>query len=84
MTMSTLICNYHRNIDHSDADLQPALANIRMDMNGMRDNFEDAVSHMLPVDPYTKNKKHSGKTVQIADAHALQNKSNSKTGVALA
>ena len=54
-----------------------------MDMNGMRDNFKDAVSHMLPVDPYTKSKKQSGKSVTIADAHALQNKSNSKTGVDL-
>ena len=55
------------NIDHNDADLlHAALANIRMDMNGMHNNFEGAVSHMLPVDPYTKSKKQSGKSVIIA------------------
>ena len=57
ITYGAYLCWLFIGYDHNDVDLRAALANIRMDMNGMRDNFEDAVSHMLPVDPYTKSKK---------------------------
>ena len=42
-------------IENSDAALQAAVANIRQSSNGMRDDFEKAVTVLLPVDPFTKN-----------------------------
>lgn len=51
----------------------------------MRDDFEAAVAHMLPVCPYTKNKtagRGSDKLAQISDA-TLAGKGSSKTGVDL-
>lgn len=71
------------NINNADPDLKAALASICIDTNGMRENFESAVAFMLPVDPYSKNKRHSDKNAHIADANALQNKSQSRTGVDL-
>ena len=69
------------NIDHPDPDLRAAIAAIRMNNNGMRSNFELAVSCLLPVDPYIKSKKYLN--AKVSDANALQNKTNSKTGVDL-
>ena len=42
------------NIENSDAALQAAIANIRQNTNGMRDDFEKAAAVLLPVDPYIK------------------------------
>jgi hypothetical protein len=70
------------NLANSDPDLRAAIANVRINMNNMRQDFEATVAFLLPVDPYQKHKKQHDK-VQIADANALQNKSHSKTGVDL-
>ena len=48
------------NIDHQDADLRAAIAQIRTNSSGARDKFDRSVSILLPVDPFTKtpaNKK---------------------------
>jgi hypothetical protein len=71
------------NITNADPDLKAALASIRIDTNGMREDFEAAVSFILPVDPYSKQKRSNEKTANISDANALQNKSQSRTGVDL-
>jgi hypothetical protein len=69
------------NITNGDPDLRAAIASIRINNEGMRDNFEDAVSFLLPVDPYSKSRAHGGRNnPQVSDT-ALQNKQQSKTGV---
>jgi len=52
------------NITHNDPDLRAAIASIRLDTNGMRDNFEGAVACLLPVYPYQKYKRSNGKERQ--------------------
>jgi hypothetical protein len=69
------------NIVNSDPDLCAAISSIRMNANGMRTNFEAAVSFMLPVDPYSKKKGNHDRNANVSDAHTLRNKSSSKTGV---
>jgi len=49
------------NITHNDPDLRAAIASIRLDSNGMRDDFEGAVACLLPVCPYQKYKRTNGK-----------------------
>ena len=49
------------NISNSDPDLRAAIASIRIDTAGMRNNFEDAVACILPVDPYVKSKPNASK-----------------------
>ena len=71
------------NIANADPDLRAAIANIRIDMNNMRNDFESAVAFLLPVDPYTKHKAQLNKLPNISDANALRNKQQSKTGVDL-
>ena len=44
------------NITSNDPDLRAALSNVRLNQNGMRDDFELAVAHLLPVCPYSKNR----------------------------
>ena len=44
------------NIENSNAALQAALANIRQDNNGMRNDFEAAVATLIPVDPFVQHK----------------------------
>ena len=72
------------NITNNDPDLRAALASIRVNTNGMRDNFERAVAFMLPVCPYTKHKTNQRRTrhASISDVR-LKGKSDSKTGVDL-
>lgn len=73
------------NIVSSDPDLRAALASIRANVNNMRDNFEAAVTFMLPTCPYARHAKgrNSGnETANISDV-TLQNKSSTKTGVDL-
>ena len=71
------------NIVNADPDLRAAIASIRINTEGMRDNFESAVAFLLPVDPYTKSRAQSGRNnPQVSDV-TLQNKSQSKTGVDL-
>lgn len=70
------------NIKNSDPGLQAAIANVWMNLNNMRNNFEDTVAFLIPLDPYEKHKKEQSK-VTVSDAHALKNKSSTKTGVDL-
>ena len=42
-------------IENSDAALQAAVASIRQNFNGKRDDFEKAVTAFLPVDTFEKN-----------------------------
>ena len=68
------------NIVSDDKDLTAALSSIRANTNNMRDNFEEAVKFMLPMDPYSKKRKAGpGKKVTISDA-TLQGRSGT-TGV---
>jgi hypothetical protein len=71
------------NINNSDPDLRAAIASIRVDTQGMREDFESSVAFLLPVDPYSKQKRSNERNAQISDTHALKNKSHSKTGVDL-
>ena len=71
------------NIHNPDPDLRAAIANVCLDTNGMRSNFEDTVAFLLPVDPYSKhcrsqdNKHHAN----VSDTSALKGKHQSRTGV---
>ena len=69
------------NIHNPDPDLRAACASIRLNTNGMRSDFEAAVAFLLPVDPYSKKRGQDNKNPNVSDAHALKNKSTSKTGV---
>ena len=51
-------------IENSDAALQAAIANVRQNTNGMRDDFEKAAAVLLPVDPFEKNSANK-KTVNF-------------------
>ena len=68
------------NISNSDPDLRAALANIRADVNNMRDDFELSVQFLLPVCPYSKNRKNNRTQAQISDV-TLSAKQQSNTGV---
>ena len=73
------------NIENNDPDLRAAIASIRANTNNMRNNFEAAVTFMLPMCPYRKAKSNSNKNgdqfAEISDANALKNFTSSKTGV---
>ena len=43
------------NLENSDAALEAAIASIRQDTNGSRNDFKRAFAILLPVDPYAKN-----------------------------
>ena len=49
-------------IECSDAGLQAAMASIRTDTGdtGKRNNFEDAVAHLVPYDPVAKKRSEQG------------------------
>ena len=49
-------------IECSDAGLHAAMASIRTDTGatGMRNNFEDAVAHLVPYDPVARKRTESG------------------------
>lgn len=71
------------NIQHTDGALVAALAQIRLNNNGMRSNFELAVAYLLPVCPYAKSRRGKDKKnphAQISET-VLKGKSQSKTGV---
>ena len=73
------------NITHPDPDLRAALGNIRLDQNGMRSDFESAVTHLLPVCPYAKSRANSNKHNPGANVSGvtLKGAGDSKTGVDL-
>ena len=72
------------NIVNNDPDLWAALASIRVNTDGMRNDFESAVPFLLPTCPYTKYKSNQrsrgGRGAEISDIQ-LKNKGQSKTGV---
>jgi len=69
------------NIINNDPDLRAALASIRANMNNMRENFEDAVTFLLPLCPYAKHRlANRNNTVEISDK-TLRGRNQSKTGV---
>ena len=71
------------NIESQDSDLKARLASIHANTNGMRDNFEAAVTWLLPTCPYAKyakGRKDSGPRAEISEV-TLQKES--KTGVDL-
>ena len=62
-------------IQCSDAGLQAAMASVKTDNgpNGLRSNFERAVSHLLPYDPVAKKRatgiKQGSALISLAEAH---------------
>ena len=69
------------NIENNDPDLRAAIASVRINTNGMRDDFEAAVAFLLPVDPYSRSRsKNRVKNPSISDAR-LKSQTQSKTGV---
>ena len=50
-------------IDCKDAEIQAALAQIRIDDPGMRDTFETAAAFLLPADPVAKRTKEAKRTI---------------------
>ena len=73
------------NITHPDPDLRAALGNVRLDQNSMRSDFESAVSHLLPVCPYTKSRANSNQNNPNANVSGvtLKGANDSKIGVDL-
>ena len=72
------------NITNNDPDLRAALASIRVNTDGMRDDFERAVAFILPVCPYSKHKANQrrNRQAELSDVR-LKGKRDSKTGVDL-
>ena len=68
-------------IDNPDPDLRAAIAQIRINTNNMREDFDLAVESLLPVDPYIKHAKRGGK--KGAEISALKGQQDSRTGVDL-
>ena len=58
----TRMSNLIDGIKNPDAALQAAVASIRQNSNGMRNDFENAATVLLTVDPFLKNTAHK-KTV---------------------
>ena len=62
-------------IQCSDAGLQAAMASVKTDNgpNGLSNNFERAVSHLLPYDPVAKRRatgiKQGSTMISLAEAH---------------
>ena len=72
------------NIVNSDPDLRAVIVQVRVDRNGMRSQFEDTVTYILPVDPFVKKPSHDNRrNPQVSYAATLQNKSKSCIGVDL-
>ena len=69
------------NIVNSDPDLRAAIAQVRVDRDGMRKDFEGTVTYLLPVDPFFKKLSNNSNRNPQVSATTLQNKSKSRTGV---
>jgi len=73
------------NIENNDPDLWAALTSIRINTNGMREDFEAAVTFLLPVCPYAKHRStnsNKGRNAHIG-AVTLKGKKHSQTRVDL-
>ena len=66
------------NIEHPDADLRAAIANIRQNVNETRSSFENSVTVLLPVDPFKTSRK-GGNNHQNAPGANLSSTSGSTT-----
>ena len=51
----TRVSNLIDGIENSDAALQAAVASMRQNSQGMKDNFEKTAAVLLPVDPFIKS-----------------------------
>ena len=72
------------NIEHQDADLRAAIAQIRTNAQGTRDDFEQSVAILLPVDPFTKAPAHKPKvSFEISSTGATKFGRGKETGVDL-
>ena len=69
------------NIVNNDPDLRAALANIRANVNNMRDDFEASISYILPVCPYAKHRARNHRNEANILSFTLKGKNESKTGV---
>ena len=69
------------NITNQDPDLRAALASIRVNVNNMRNSFDDAVAFLLPVCPYAKFKSNQRKPNPQAQVSEVVLKGRGKTGV---
>jgi len=74
-----------KNINNNDPDLRAAIGSIRINTNGMRDDFEKSVTTLLPVCPYAKHKNAtiSRSGTRNPSVSSLKNTSDSSTGVDL-
>ena len=72
------------NIQSNDPDLQVALASIRINTNNMQEDFEAAVTFLLPECPYAKRRSSNSEKrgAHIGD-DTLKGKKHSQTGVDL-
>ena len=75
------------NITNDDADLRAAIANIRQNVNDTRSDFENAVSVLLPVDPFIKKKltkdstrNNPGAIADTSGSNIAANESGGKIG----
>lgn len=61
-------------IQTSDAGLQAAMASIKTDTtpNGLRNNFESAVAHLLPYDPVAKKRNAAGNKRGVAEISSAE------------
>ena len=64
-----------------DADLCTTLASIRVNVNNMYDNFDTAVSFLLPVCPYAKYKANQFKNAPQAEIFEVTLKGRGKSSV---
>lgn len=71
------------NIENSNAALQAALASIRLDTEGMRQDFESAAATLIPVDPFVQNKANKKSTPFDISSMSTKSGRGSKTGVDL-
>ena len=72
------------NIEHQDADLRAAIAQIRTNAQGTRDDFEQSVAILLPVDPFTKAPANKAKvSFDVSSTGATKFGRGTSTGVDL-
>ena len=72
------------NIEHQDADLRAAIAQIRTNAQGTRDDFETSVAILLPVDPFTKAPANKSKvSFEISSTQATKYGRGKESGVDL-
>ena len=72
------------NIEHQDADLRAAIAQVRTDARGTRSDFEKSVAILLPVDPFVKTAANKPKvSFEVSSTSATKFGRGKSTGVDL-